>query len=195
MCYDDEGGGGGLDDRPRRPRYRREEPAFDERPHDWDAGCREERPRDFDRGPRERGGAPRGGGRYGGPSRGGYREECRPRRPDEYDEPAPPPERKPGPDGEPKPPYTGPRNREEWLLREWQTAHEQACHELRVEILKEKLRKTWGKSIERIAVEVDRLMYEDWKICQKDGDHHEERRKLVAEMTAKIMDVYKKGPK
>lgn len=101
----------------------------------------------------------------------------------------------PGPDGAPKPPYNGPRNREQRLVREWHIAYEQACSQVRVEILKEKIRKTWGKSIERVAVEVDKLMYKDWQLCQKEGDHSKEREKLVGDLAKTILESYKKGPR
>ncbi len=104
-------------------------------------------------------------------------------------------ERKPGPDGNPRPEYTGPRTTEEWLVHEWQQSYERACAEVRVDILKEKIRKTWGKSIEKIAGEVDRLMCKDWELSQKDGDHSADRKKLVEALTKKILEIYEKGPR
>ncbi|MFH2204910.1 MAG: hypothetical protein ABIJ96_17495 [Elusimicrobiota bacterium] len=104
-------------------------------------------------------------------------------------------ERRPGPDGTPRPHYDGPRTTEEYLVREWQVAYERACGELRVEILKEKLRKTWGKSLEKVAGEVDRLMWKDWELSRKDGDHCAEREALVKELAKKIMDSYAQGPR
>ena len=202
--------------RPRPPRrVRREEADYDRRPHDWDLegeGDRVASRRDYDdggpaygrRGEYEAG--PDGAGpadydlgvdgrrqyRRGEPisgHRSGFYDRA-PRR----DDFAPPPSDQPGPDGMPKPEYTGPKNRKDWLIREWQTAHEQACHEVRVEFLKEKIRASWGASIEMIAGEVDRLMYKDWELCQQDGDQHEARQKLVAELSEKILEIYKKGP-
>jgi len=106
-----------------------------------------------------------------------------------------PPEDKPGPDGRSRKEYAGPRTTEEYLVREWQVSYERACDELRVEILKEKLRKKWGKSIEKIAEEVDSLMWKDWKLSQQKGDHHEERKALVKELSKKILEIYAKGPR
>ncbi len=152
---------------------------WDDRPHDWDREGR----RGCDCEPDDRGGRPIT--QAPGPE-GDFRNDPR------YH---PSHREQPGPDGVAKPPYTGPRNTEQYLVREWQVAYEQACCEVRVEILKERIRKTWGKNIAKVAEELDNLMYKDWQLSQKDGDHSKEREKLLAAFAKTVIDSYKKGPK
>lgn len=197
MCDDefDRQGGEGM------RRSRRDDGDWDDRrPRDWDCepDYRDERPRRYTAHPDYRDGqavteAP-------GPDddlNGRPVREARGPRDDPSDDPRTNPtyRKQPGPDGAERPVYTGPRNTEQYLVREWQVAYEQACCEVRVEILKERIRKTWGKSIAKVAEELDKLMYKDWQFCQKKGDHSKEREKLLTAFAKTVLDSYKKGPK
>ncbi len=94
-----------------------------------------------------------------------------------------------------RPEYHGGPANEEYLVREWRQSYERAFVELRVEILKEKIRKSWGKSLEKIAEKLDGLMRKDWELCQKEGDHSEEREKLVKDFAKFVLEAYNKNPK
>jgi hypothetical protein len=94
------------------------------------------------------------------------------------------------PDGE-----EGPRDPAEMMIGTWQHAFEQACHEVQVEILKERIRKSWGESMNSIADSVIELMLKDWQSSQGQSEARETREKAYQELVDKILNAYKQGPK
>jgi len=93
----------------------------------------------------------------------------------------------PGPDGPP--------DATEMMIGAWQNAFEQACHEVQVEILKERIRKSWGESMNSIADSVLELMLKDWQSSQGQAEARESRGKVYQELVEKILSAYKQGPK
>jgi hypothetical protein len=89
----------------------------------------------------------------------------------------------------------GPRDTTEMMIGTWQHAFEQACHEVQVEILKERLRKSWGESMNSIADSVIELMLKDWQSSQGRSEARETREKAYQELVDKILNAYKQGPK
>ncbi|HBL18473.1 MAG TPA: hypothetical protein DD417_17385 [Elusimicrobia bacterium] len=77
----------------------------------------------------------------------------------------------------------------------WQDAFHQACRELQVELLKEKLRKAWGRSMDDIADQVVEMMRNDWKAAQGDKKAGERHETLQKDLVQKIIAAYSKGPR
>lgn len=82
---------------------------------------------------------------------------------------------------------------EEEALRAWQGAFAAASHELRVELLKERLRKTWGEGLGPVADSVMELMRSDWLFSQGRGDAGERDRQL-REFSERLRALLEKGP-
>ena len=77
----------------------------------------------------------------------------------------------------------------------WQEDFHEACHQLQVEILKPKLRKVWGKSMEGIADQVVTMMHNDWKAAQGDKKAGARSEAFRKELIQKIIAAYSKGPR
>jgi hypothetical protein len=89
----------------------------------------------------------------------------------------------------------GPQDPTEMMVGTWQRAFEQACHEVQVEILKERIRKAWGESMDSIADSVIDLMLKDWQSSQGQTEAREAKEKAYQTLVDKIMGAYKQGPK
>jgi beta-phosphoglucomutase-like phosphatase (HAD superfamily) len=81
------------------------------------------------------------------------------------------------------------------MVRAWQRAFERAAHEVQVEILKERIRKAWGKSLDSIADSVIELMMKDWEATQGREKAAERKEKAWEALVEKIAAAYNKGPK
>jgi len=77
----------------------------------------------------------------------------------------------------------------------WQETFTCAVQEVQVEILKKKIYKAWGKSMEGIADSVVDLMRDDWRQMQGDKNAGKDRGKRVQELVEKIRKAYAEGPK
>ncbi|MBI5208583.1 MAG: hypothetical protein HY927_01260 [Elusimicrobia bacterium] len=82
----------------------------------------------------------------------------------------------------------------EAMVRVWQESFEHAAHDLRVEVLKQKMRKAWGSRMDPIADAVIALMNCEWKAAHGKGDS-KQREKLFKDLVDKIRAAYDKGPK
>ncbi|MFA5137616.1 MAG: hypothetical protein WC728_00160 [Elusimicrobiota bacterium] len=88
-----------------------------------------------------------------------------------------------------------PEDSTEFMVRTWQSAFERAAHEVQVEILKERIRKAWGNSLNSIADSVIELMMTDWEATQGREKAEERKEKAWEALVEKIAAAYNKGPK
>ena len=74
----------------------------------------------------------------------------------------------------------GARDHDEQAAQMWEQAFFTALRQVRVDILKEKIRKAWGKQMESVADEVMEAMEEEWKAFKQKATAREALKAAVA---------------
>ena len=77
----------------------------------------------------------------------------------------------------------------------WDKAFWQALHEVRVDLLKSKIKSSWGKNMEETAAAVVDTMHKEWKEAKKKEEEEEEEEKPKKTPRLELKERLKKGMK
>lgn len=82
----------------------------------------------------------------------------------------------------------------ERTAQEWEQAFWQALHEVRVELLKEKIKKSWGPNMGKTADGVVEAMEDGWKAFRDREAQREEEKNVFGVIMETVREGMKKGP-
>jgi hypothetical protein len=82
----------------------------------------------------------------------------------------------------------------EYTTRLWEKAFFEALHEVRVDLMKEKIKAAWGENMGQTASSVLEAFQGEWKKFQEEEAKKEKEAGPVAAIKDKIKEGLKKGP-